>query len=172
MNADDQNPEPLAADDDDDMFEPGTEANHEALELLRELLLDVGFRVNRKARKEATLRVYLEGRDSPLLNPRFEPSGDAFGAPQHDESIVFAAWANEDASDLGRRLEELSAGAGFTFVRDGSSSTAARAPLGWFVVPMSFEEDDDEVRFDVAALERSLRELHEVLGKVAPTASA
>src|SRR5688500_3163752 len=104
-------------DDDDDMFEPGTEANHEALELLRELLAEVGFRVRAKARKEATLRVYLEGRDDLLLNPRFEPSGDAFGAPQHDESIVFAAWMNEAGADLVRQLEDLPAATGFTFVR-------------------------------------------------------
>lgn len=158
---------PTAAEDaDDDMFEPGTEANHEALELLRELLVDVGFRVHKKPRREATLRVYLPDRDHPLLNPRFEVSGDAFGAPQHDESIVFTAWTSGAGGDLERRIAQLPPSDGFTFVRGDGHSSPGLALVGWFVVPLVFEEGDEE-RFDHAALEGSLRQLRELLEKVA-----
>ena len=161
-----QHDRPQADDANDDMFEPGTEANHEALELLRELLVDVGFRVHQKSRREATLRVYLADRDHPLLNPRFEVSGDAFGAPQHDESIVFTTWAGEAGGDLEGRLAQLPPSEGFTFVRGDGHSSPGLALVGWFVVPLAFEEDDDE-RFDHAALEGILRQLRELLEKVA-----
>jgi hypothetical protein len=148
-------------DADDDMFEPGSEANHEALELLGELLVDVGFRVRKKARKEATLRVYLEGRDHPLLNPRFEPSGDAWGLPDFDECVVFTAWMEQVPDGLRERLQQ--AAVGFEFIGGEGSSDADQELLGWFVVLMGFDEDDDEVRFDLALLEESLRSLHAVL---------
>lgn len=146
---------------DDDMFEPGTDANHEALELLRELLAEVGFRVRKKARKEATLRVYLEGRDYPLLNPRFEPSGDAWGLPEVDECVVFTAWVKEVPAGLRERLQ--SAPEGLELVGGEGTSAQGHELLGWFLVPMAFDEDDDEVRFDLAALEESLRNLHAAL---------
>ncbi|MHC4875972.1 MAG: hypothetical protein ACYTGL_05695 [Planctomycetota bacterium] len=58
--------------DDDGIFRIGSEANHDALESLAEILKDAGFTVRKKSPKESTLRVYVTKPNSyPLLNPRF-----------------------------------------------------------------------------------------------------
>jgi hypothetical protein len=153
----------MEPDDGDDMFEPGTAANHEALELLRELLVDVGFRVAAKERREATLRVYAGDGDFPLLNPRFEPEADAFGLPDSDEAIVFSVWTREPAPELRRHLA-ASPREGLHFVADDRRSAAGDHLVGWLVVPLVFvEEDAGEASFDLDALERTLGEIRELL---------
>jgi hypothetical protein len=58
--------------DHDGIFRMGSEANHDALESLAEILKDAGFSVRKKSPKESTLRVYVTKPNSyPLLNPRF-----------------------------------------------------------------------------------------------------
>jgi hypothetical protein len=55
-----------------DFFEH-SDANHAALEELGRVLGDLGFKVQKKSRKEVTLRVYpAELHKHLLLNPRFE----------------------------------------------------------------------------------------------------
>ena len=125
------------------IFDRHSPACHGALEQLRDVLMAVGFKVDKKHPNEATLRVYLPEREYPLLNPRFHPYGQEFGAP-FAESLVTSVWYRDGAeAELESRLRRFP-DAPDVVLRAPHEDTVNRGirHLGWFVVPLTARGED------------------------------
>jgi hypothetical protein len=138
----------------DDLFDEASPTSKAALDKLREHLLRIGFRVNKRAPRERTLRVYLdEGIDYPLLNPRITTiyaNVDADGEPLDDEVypvISIAIFSNGDA-EIDERLREFPSGDGRVFVPHAADDKS-KGYHGAFVVDLPLIEvgGSEEVDF-------------------------
>lgn len=129
-----------------DTFTEGSAANHAALEELREVLLQIGFVVNKKSAKDSTLRVYLDkDRGYPLLNPRFltrDPTGQAV------ECVSFNVLTKGAYEGLDLYLRGYSSSESGYYVPDGFTGHGYKYH-GMFVFPVSLSDTTPEqVDFD------------------------
>jgi hypothetical protein len=120
------------------LYEPNSEACHRALEDLRVVLDHLGFKVNKKAAREATLRVYLTKRGRyPLLNPRFEPTAAELDANLDTECLDFTVLSKGDDGSLDRHLLSFPSSDQCTFVRVATASGRYYCH-GHFIIPVRF----------------------------------
>jgi hypothetical protein len=145
------------------LYDNQSEACHLALEQLREMLDAIGFKVRKKSPRESTLRVYIEGCQYPLLNPRFESSPECFGVRGHKESLVFTVISRDLGNRLDRALGAFPSTDQCTFSPDASDQPDGYRRHGFFLLPLSFNGEPGEQQVDLVALKGGLIEMRDFL---------
>jgi hypothetical protein len=149
--------------EDGDIFDPESEESRDALEVLRELLLEVGYRAEEGGGEEAPLRVHLPGGPYPRLEPRFEETGGRAGLADHEEALILDVWAEGSQDGLTNELSRAPAVEGVTFVAGTGEVSHGGRHVGWFLVPLV---GDDEGFLDFEALRQPLSSIRELLERV------
>ncbi len=147
---------------DDDLYEPDSRAHHAALEQLRPVLLDVGYKVVKKSPREHTLRVYpFRLFEYPLLNPVFGCgpicSEGQFSKADH-ETFNFAVYSRGNTLALGERLSRFESGADCLYSGQAGEGDRYRRH-GFFVLPTRFKGEANECEVDFEALLPGLERL-------------
>ena len=131
----------------DDLFDDSSATHREALDQMREHLLRLGYRVDRRPPRGKTLRVYLdEGMDYPLMNPRITtiPAAiDDAGEPATDGEIPVIAVTvlSKGDSELDERLRAFPNGDGaFYVVNESQGPVQGFIIHGTFVIPLHLRE--------------------------------
>jgi hypothetical protein len=136
-----------------DLCDPDSDTCHGALADLAVVLDQLGFKVRKKPAKEATLRVYCQGKSYPLLNPRFRlvPTDDAEG--EHLLALVVTVLSKGDDA-LDNRLKSFESGQGIGFIAVTKPS-GQHYCHGHFVIPLEGAIQDDHL--DLSRVSPSLR---------------
>ena len=136
------------------LYDSDSEAHHRSLERLAVVLDQLGYRVRKKAEREATLRVYLrQDQRYPLLNPRFERTAADLDAALDRECVVVTVLSKHENGSLQRHLEAYPAADHSRFVPNGVAKFGYFCH-GYFVVSLAFSgtEGSEDIEFDHLAI--------------------
>ena len=144
-----------------DLFDRRSKAHHMALDDLRDVLLNVGFKSPRKRIREMTLRVYpTHIQEYPLLNPWFSASEAGLGRKWKMPCLVFAVFSIDDHSMIDRRLSGFESTPDCAFIRRQGKLGSPEYDLhGYFVLPLRFRGPVAEQLIDFSALKEPLRRM-------------
>ena len=152
-----------------ELFDPEFDEYHEALETLRDVLVDVGFHVYKKKDKDGTLQVYLErGVKYPLLNPRFvlvpedEDSKEAEEGEPVIAGLAVSVISKGGVPDLDATLQALATSDDVWFQPAKASERRSDEYLfhGNFLIPVPFVPGVNPAEIDFIALAEPWRRIH------------
>ena len=150
------------------LYSPDSESCTLALEQLRDLLLDIGFKVNKRSAGEATLRVYPPPARYPLLNPRFRP-GLAQGEKFRDtECLGIAVLSRTDDAGIERQLSAFTPTPACAFVPYPFVEDKNYRLYGVFVLPLRFLGTPGKQEIDFASMKAPLAQILQFLQSAAP----
>jgi hypothetical protein len=136
------------------------------LDDLSEVLREVGFSVRKRPARELTLRVYPNGFGSyPLLNPRLESSGQAFGLPNVHECFVFTVVSRGPSESLDTALASFVSSAQCSFVPTHGRHSGYTYH-GFFVLPVRRQAQPAGQEVELASLKVPLKQLREFLQRI------
>ncbi len=146
------------------LYTSQSKANHHALSLLSQTLLDVGFIVSRKQARETTLRVYPSRHcEHPLLNPRFYASAAWLDSALDFECLVITALSRPKLPRLSRYLDQFPVRRDCRFVPASFQYDDGYFLHGDFVLPVKFSNARGPASIDFPVLTRPLRRIHKFL---------
>ncbi len=147
-----------------DLYDVDSAAHHGAFGGLRQLLLDVGFVVEKKRATEGTLRVYpVKNKQYPLLNPFFSNyCGSESDSMQNRECLVIDVLWKGDFSALERHLQNFQPGLSCTYAADARDE-AGYHRAGHFLIPLSFAGQKAPYRMDFEPLREPLAAIYQHL---------
>jgi hypothetical protein len=145
-----------------DLYDSNSQACHVALEQLVSFLKTLGFRVRKKVGVESTLRVYIDGRKYPLLNPRFNFSLTDFGVRKQKEALVFTVWSKGLGDSFDHALRTFPSTNQCTFRPDVSDGRTHHLH-GFFLLPLRFSGRPGEERIDFGALKSGVIKMRDFL---------
>lgn len=142
------------------LYDSDSEACSVALEELRDLLLNVGFTVYKKAVREATLRVYpTKPATYPLLNPCFVEKDQVHGA----ESLTVHVLSRKDNGGIDRQLATFTSTPACSFVAYPAGSPKYYRHHGDFILPLNFSGEPGAQEIDFASLRAPLTQILHLL---------
>jgi hypothetical protein len=139
-----------------------SKAYYWALDQLRDLLLDIGFTVNKhnEVRPEKTLRVYTtRSREYPLLNPYFRPTAVQWGEMYDIECLDVRVLSRFDDGRLDRELGTFASIPACTFHALPPGATDKLHYHGDFILPLGFTGKPGKEEIDFAALRVPLTQI-------------
>jgi hypothetical protein len=156
---------------DGSLYTSHSDASHLALTQLRNLLIEVGFKVTKKSHKETTLRVYpVKYLQYPLLNPRFEATSAWLDEDWDRECLDFTVVSLRGGSSLDRQLGKFHSTKTCAFIVTSYEATNGYHYHGHFVFPLGFIGRAPNWEIDFGALKEPLMRLFHFLKGVKPLA--
>ena len=145
----------------EDLYDTNAEVYAWALDQLRELLIDIGFKVHKRAARERTLRVYpIKSSQYPLLNPAFRlVDDDDEGEPL--ELLEIVVLVKGPSAAIEERLLMIQPDARCRFYPDNTRE-GEYVYLGSLLLPLSFDTDDTR-SLDFEALRAPLQRVYHAL---------
>ena len=142
------------------LYTSNSDARHVALSQLAKELLELGFKVARKSKREGTLRVYPSNYgEYPLLNPRFYATAAWLGSLD-TECIVVTVISKGRDPGTARRLRSFVSRPDCKFVPNQYTITSGYTYYGNFVLPVTFSrEARDGSVIDFTALAPPLKRI-------------
>lgn len=135
-----------------------------ALEQLRDLLLDIGFKVHKKTAGQATLRVYPAWPARyPLLNPRFSPTAVALAESSETECLMVGVLSRVDDPGIESRLAAFTPTPACLFTTHPFVAARYYRLYGSFILPLRFLGERDNQEIDFASLKVPLTQILEFL---------
>lgn len=145
----------------EDLYDTNAEVYAWALDQLRELLIDIGFKVHKRAAREKTLRVYpIKSLQYPLLNPGFRLM-DEEDDREPLELLEMVVLAKGLTAAIEERLLMIQPDARCRFFPDNTKE-GEYVYLGSVLLPLTFHSDDTR-SLDFEALRAPLQRVYHAL---------
>jgi hypothetical protein len=140
---------------DDNLYTRRSLASDIGLTQLAEHLIDIGFRVHKKAANESTLRVYHSPAKLPLLNPRFAPTAHWLHPKLDCEALVITVLSRGNHG-LDKQLARFSSTPACRYIPASYIDGDGYHHHGNFALPVSFTPVGTSSRIDFDSLRPSL----------------
>jgi hypothetical protein len=136
----------------DNLYTSGSNSSHNALLHLWSIMDEIGFKLTKKIKREATIRAYpLKHQVYPLLNPRFIPSAISFSDDLDKEVLQIIVWSKGKIGNYNRILKKFKPSKDCLFFEALYPISYDYDYHGSFLIPLSFNGNGkySEINFEL-----------------------